>query len=217
MYPTNKETVIVGRGNVDQRQQQPMQGQVMISQAQLQQMQQQMTAMQAEIERQRQPVEKTYSMVQVQILLSCETINHVLEEFELSVQKALRLKMARDYLLKLADLAEFIKQPAPDVEPEPGMDQTESMTDDQLYEETPAAGSAQDIQTIVEPFQGQPDKTVEEEIEKINRKMQDLKKEDQIAKKPLSGIEKIKAFIGKKNVTTIEETKSYGDLPEGVG
>ena len=216
MYPTNKETVIVGRGNAEQRQQQQS-PQIMISQAQLQQMNAQMAAMQAELERQRQPVEKTYSMGQVQILLSCETINHVLEEFELSVQKALRLKMARDYLLKLADLAEFIKQPAPDVEPEPGMDQMDSPTDEQLYEETPNAGQAQDIASVVEPFQGQPDKTIAQEIEKINLKMAEFKKDEiAIQTKPKTGLEKIKAFISKKNVPQ-EEGKDYGDIPEGVG
>ena len=223
MYPTKQETVTIGRVTNE-----PQRGPQQISPAQYQQMYQQMqaqmAAMQQQLENQRQqqqPVEKTYSMGQVQILLSCETINHVLEEFELSVQKTLRLKMARDYLLKLADLAEFIKRPEPDVEPEPGMDQSD-VPMDQLYEETPDAPQDQDTSTLVEPYSGQPDKTVTEEIEKINRKMAELKKENiiQEKEKKKTGFEKIKDFISKKNVPTAEDSKkNYDkyDVPEGVG
>jgi len=178
--------------------------------------------MQQQLENQRQqqqPVEKTYSMGQVQILLCCENINNILEEFELSVQKTVRLKMARDYLLKLADLAEFIKRPEPDVEPEPGMDQPD-VPIDQLYEETKEAAQGQDL-NLVEPYQGQPDKTIAEEIEKINLKMQELKKENvkEEKEKALTGFAKIKNFIAKKNVPAEEPKKNFDhyELPEGVG
>lgn len=223
MYPTTKETVTIGRvTNEPQKGAQISQAQLQQILAQNQQMHAQMAAMQEQLQnQQRQPVAKTYSMMQVQILLSCENINNILEEFELSVQKSLRLKMARDYLLSLSDLAEFIKreEPEPEVEPEPGMDQPD-VPIEQLYEESQTTAQAQDIAAVVEPYQGTSNKTVAEEIEKINRHMAELKKEEAIAQKPKTGFEKIKAFIGKKNTPSEDTKKSYEQydiIPEGVG
>jgi hypothetical protein len=134
MYPTIQETGPVGKvqigqkavrevlqpqshAPVSQQQQQLVQQQQAFQQLQqqnqqqqqlIQQMRQQMLEMQEVIMEYRQPKAKTYTTGQVQILLSAETINHVVEEFELSSQKRDRLLLARDYLLRLSDLSEWI-------------------------------------------------------------------------------------------------------------
>jgi hypothetical protein len=141
MYPTIQEAGTVGKvqigqkgvrevlqpqghGQVSQQQQQQLVQQQQLAHQQvvqqnqqmqqvIQQMRQQMLEMQEVIAEYRQPKAKTYTSAQVQILLSAETINHVLEEFELSTQKRDRLILARDYLLRLSELSEWIPVSSP--------------------------------------------------------------------------------------------------------
>jgi hypothetical protein len=82
--------------------------------------------------------------------------------------------------------------------------------DEQLYEDNPV--QEQELAAIVEPYQGQSDAAMAEDIEKIHRKMAELKQDEKKASRPKSGLEKIKDFISKKNVPD----KSSG-LTEGVG
>jgi hypothetical protein len=233
MYPTNKESGTVGKVTIDQKSGhslQPSQAQVATQQAQMylqqmQQMQAQMAQMQAQLEAQRQPKMKTYTFGQVQILLACETINHVLEEFEVSTQKRSRLNLARDYLLSLGDLTEFIAVPEQTMEQtpetEPGYD---AQTGESLFEEDNQQGNAEPVKPFVEPYQGKADKTVEEEIDKINKKMAELKKVEtsQEKAKGMSGIEKIKSFISRTKSASAEEPSKkdfdkYEGIPEGMG
>jgi hypothetical protein len=115
MQPTMKETMVVGRGMPDPK---PAAQQVMISQSQLQQMQRQMAAMHEQLEQQRQQIEmqrqqptaKTYTLGQLQVLLACETIDQILQEFDISELKKIRMGMARNYLLALSDLTEFMPE-----------------------------------------------------------------------------------------------------------
>jgi hypothetical protein len=229
MQPTNKElgAGTVGKVTIDQKSGhslQPSQAQLAAQQAQMylqqmQQMQAQMAQMQAQLEAQRQPKMKTYTFGQVQILLACETINHVLEEFEVSTQKRSRLNLARDYLLSLGELPEFIAVPEQTIETEPEQEPGfEQIPDEELCEE----GNVEGQKPLIEPYQGQADKTVEQEIDKINRKMAELKKGEVKAdkEKSMSGLEKIKSFISKKGVPAEEPApKNYEhyDLPEGMG
>lgn len=248
MYPTIQETGSVGKVQIGQKTaaaqevraahmmqpQQPQQQLVQQLQQQIQQgqqqqqliqqMRQQMMEMQAELTAQRQPKAKMYSMGQVQILLSCETINNVMEEFELSPMKKARLEMARDYLLRLSDLGEFVKPSQPQQQTDELQDQfvedqqTDSLSEEPLYEEParePAPGA------IPEPvvYQGKPDETITSELEKINQKMAELKQDTvKVEKeKAKTGLEKIKDFITKKSTAQPEEQKDYSSLPEGMG
>jgi hypothetical protein len=214
--------------------QQPQQDQVMVSAALLQQMQAQMTNLQEQLQaqqeaaaRMRQPVVKTYTFSQIQILLACETINSVIEEYELSIQKKARLCMARDYLLSMGDLPEFLKLPEPVDNPNKG--QTHVQEDegveiqqepgiDNLFE----TDAVDDSGVAIEEYQGQADQSVKEGINKINKQMAEFKKEEvKVEKeKSLSGIEKIKNFISKKNNPEPDQKKSYEQyegVPEGMG
>jgi hypothetical protein len=230
MYPTNKESGTVGKVTIDQKSGhpvQPSQAQVATQQAQMylqqmQQMQAQMAQMQAQLETQRQPKMKTYTFGQVQILLTCENINSVLEEFELSTQKRSRLNLARDYLLSLGELSEFIAVPEQTMEQSPEMEQGyDAQMGESLFEEDEQPSTAEPQKPFVEPYQGKADKTVEEEIDKINKKMAELKKVEAKSEKTkgMSGIDKIKSFISRKNTPTDEQKVpvGHGDLPEGMG
>lgn len=246
MYPTIQETGSVGKVQIGQKtaaaqevraahMMQPQQPQLVqqlqqqIQQGQqqqqlIQQMRQQMMEMQAELTAQRQPKAKRYSMGQVQILLSCETINNVLEEFELSPMKKERLAMARDYLLRLSDLGEFVKQnpqqPQTDEYQEQFVEdqQTEPLSEEPLYEEPVREPSPSAIPEQV-VYQGKPDETLTSELEKINQKMVELKQDNvKVEKeKAKTGLEKIKDFITKKSTAQPEEPKDYSSLPEGMG
>lgn len=209
---------------------------VTIPSAQFQQMQAQMAAMQAQLLAQeqaqrQQPVIKTYSIGQIQILLSCETINSVLEEFDLSEQKKVRLAAARDYLLSLGDLSEFIKEPetverSTDQSEEPVIPEEDFLdpspklyTDEEFFEEEIRSGTAGETGSAG-VYQGQPEKTVTDEIAKINQKMAELKQEEAKTDKAksMTGLEKIKSFISRKNTPeTAAEPKDYEGIPEGMG
>ena len=180
MYPTIQETGNLG-GKMTNEQRQLQQ-----AQQQMQQMAQQMAQMQAQLQESQRPVAKSYTFDQVQILMSCETINHVLTEFDLSEPKAMRMRMARDYLFHLGDLKEFLprttqQQEYPEPEPE------EEYLDEPMSDEGEL----------------EPERPSNTEIDEINRKMASLKQEEAVrtVEKGKSGIDKIKEFISKKNTT----------------
>jgi hypothetical protein len=273
MYPTIQETGNVGKvqigqkavrdilqpqghAPVSQQQQQlvqqqqqvhvQLQQQIQQQQQVMQQMRQEMLEMQEIIMEYRQPKAKTYSVAQVQILLSAETISHVLEEFELSTQKRERLIMAREYLLRLSDLAEWIpatypqqplvQQPQPDEgqgNEEPEVDAVDG------YEQEPLAGQYTDDQLCDDPgipvpgqqptpvavaeggdlYKGKIDPETASELEKIEKRIEELKQEPgpKLEKeKHQTGIEKIKNFLTKKPQPD-ENPIDYSKLPEGMG
>jgi hypothetical protein len=255
MYPTIQETGSVGKVQIGQKtaaqevrpaahmmQPQPQQPQLVqqlqqqmqqVQQQQqiIQQMRQQMMELQAELTAQRQPKAKTYTMGQVQILIACETINNVMEEFELSPMKKERLNMARDYLLRLSDLGEFVQSPqqppqSDESQEQPLNDQqTEPFPEggDPLYEEQPTGESVPGAGNDPVMYQGKPDETTISEIDKINQKMAELKQDNikvEKAEKAKTGLEKIKDFIMKKSTVQQEEPKpdrDYSNIPEGMG
>lgn len=182
------------------------------SDAQIQRLQAQMAQLQAQLESQSRPQTRMYTYEQVQILLSCESINHVMEEFDLSKQKANRLTIAREYLLSLGEMPEFMARP-PQQEQEQPLEQEE-----EYYEEE----DPRNVGGNLEEYQGEPDKTMADEITDINRKMAELKKGEEKAavEKGKSGIDKIKDFIKAKTSKTAAEpeiTVNHEDLPENMG
>lgn len=251
MYPLKQETGSVGKVQIEQRAAQSAYAQQQVQHAQMQQMQhmqqiQQMQAQMAEVAAElnalRQPKMKTYTSAQVQILISCETINHIMEEFELSSQKKARLCMARDYLLSMGDLAEFInqpqQQPQQNLEQDPEQYEMDEPVNSEvsLYEDYEQSPLQPQIQTQPQPqmqvqaqspiegeqYSGQQDTSITSELEKINQKMAELKKEDgKIEKdKARTGLEKIKDFLVKKATPATEEVKpviDHNSIPEGMG
>jgi hypothetical protein len=189
MYPTiSQEPAGVGKVSNEQRQLQQ-------AQLQMQQMAQQMAQMQQQLLDNQRPVSRTYTFDQIQIILSCETIKHVLAEFDLSEPKAVRLQMARDYLYHLGDLREFLPQ-SQQQQQQPQYSEEEDLDDNAFRDDTSdlAGGETDDGELP-------PERTSSEDIDEINKKMASLKSEEaaRTVEKGKSGIEKIKDFISKKN------------------
>lgn len=193
----------------------------------LQQMQQRMSQMEAVIKAQaeqaQQPVAKTYDAGQVQILMCCETITQLIEEFDLAPQKAQRLVMAKNYLLILSDLREFIPQQPQegqqDVPQEEELVQ-EQPTEDRFFEENEVNSEEQ----MLESYPGELTENTKETLETITKKMAEIRKEEAVIKKEKekTGVEKIKDFIkGKKDVKAEpvdpESEKKPKGIVEGMG
>ena len=197
MHNKNQESEYIGGVRMEQN-----------PDAQIRSLRAQMAQLKEQLEQQNAPQQKLYSYNQVQILLCCETINHILSEFDLSLPKSSRLNMARDYLYVLGDMREFVKIPV--------QQQTESEEEQyDLSEE-----DNRDQEDPMEKYEDNAEKTMADEIVDINRKMGELKKNEEkaAAERGKSGIEKIKDFIKKK--TDKEEDVSPGsheDLPESLG
>lgn len=275
MYPTIQETGPVGKVQIGQKaarevlqpqshapvsyqqqqlaqqqQNQQLAQQIQQQQQVMQQMRQQMLEMQEEINEYRKPKPKMYSAAQVQILLSAETINHVLEEFELSTQKRDRLILARDYLLKLSDLSEWIPVTVqqPPAQPEGQQEGEEELEvdaidegdeqpeirqydEDELCEETPVSVTPpgvgpkgpepSPVVAAAETYKGKIDPETASELEKIEQRMEELKREpSESLEKPKhkTGIEKIKDFIMKKAPDDEKKpSPDYSNIPEGMG
>jgi chaperonin cofactor prefoldin len=190
MQPIIQEMGNPNVGKVSNEQRQLQQAQL-----QMQQMAQQMAAMQAQLQESQRPVARSYTFDQIQILLCCETINHVLAEFDLSDPKAVRLRMAREYLLHLGDLKEFLPQQQPQYQQEEEYPEREDENDNPFMDGDLAGGESDDGE--LPPVE----RTSKEDIEEINKKMASLKQEEAVksAEKGKTGIEKIKDFISKKN------------------
>jgi len=189
MQPTIQEMGNPNVGKVSNEQRQLQQAQL-----QMQQMAQQMAAMQQQLMDSQRPVSRTYTFDQIQILLSCETINHVLAEFDLSDPKAIRLRMAREYLLHLGDLKEFLPAQQQQAGQEPYPEQEDE--NDNPFMDGDLAGGESDEGELPAV-----ERSSSEDIEEINKKMASLKQEEaaRAAEKGKTGIEKIKDFISKKN------------------
>jgi hypothetical protein len=281
MYPTIQETGTVGKVQIGQKSVrevlQPQQTHAPVSQQQqqlvqqqqhaiqqiqqqnqqqqqlIQQMRQEMLEMQAEISEYRKPKPKTYTPAQVQVLLAAETINHVVEEFELSTQKRDRLLLARDYLLRLSDLSEWIPESSPvqppqeeqipvdeqaatydqemgiAVEGDDDQLQSRQYAEDELCEEPTTATPPGVSQKGPEPapvpaseiFKGKIDPETASELEKIEQRMAELKKEPSeklVKEKHKTGVEKIKEFFMKKASEDDQKpAPDYSNIPEGMG
>ncbi len=178
----------VGKVSNEQRQLQQ-------AQLQMQQMAQQMEQMRQQLMESQRPVARTYTFDQIQILLSCETINHVLAEFDLSDPKAIRLRMAREYLLHLGDLKEFLPQQQQSQQQQEEYPEQEDELDNPFMDGDLAGGESDEGELPAV------ERSSSEDIEEINKKMASLKQEEaaRAAEKGKTGIEKIKDFISKKN------------------
>lgn len=215
--PTMKQPIHAQQQPQQQQQQQFQQETVKVPVAAIQQMQQRMAQMEEVIREQaaqRQPQEKTYSQQQVQIAMCCDTISQILEEFELSNQKASRLLAARNWLLLLADMREFMIIPqqteatskqGQDQEPEQVMEDQDSLFEDDGI----------GIPTE-ESYPGEMEGSVTDSLADIQTKMNEIRAKEEVAKKQaaMSPIDKLKAFVSKKK-PEIQEVGKDGK-PDGM-